>query len=72
MSENPWAFPQNVEIPSPGMTLRDWFAGQVAPVALSIVMDLPSEDVSPAPIAAQWAYELADAMLAERVKGGAE
>lgn len=41
----------------PGMTLRDWFAGQV-------VAGLPVHHTADA--AARWAYEVADAMLKAR------
>jgi len=45
-----------------GMTLRDWFAGQALHVLLS-------EGTKPAgKIAAAYAYEYADAMIAERSK----
>ena len=42
-----------------GMSLRDWFAGQ----ALANVY--ASHDCKPG-IVAEWAYEVADAMLAQR------
>jgi len=42
-----------------GMTLRDWFAG-MAITGLSRT-DSPSKET-------QWAYELADAMIAERAR----
>lgn len=56
-----------VEYGTFGMSLRDWFAGQV----LAGIMSARSyTDV------AEWvparAYEIADAMLAERSKGGAK
>jgi hypothetical protein len=44
-----------------GMSLRDWFAGQ----ALAGLSEEPLGINT-----AKWAYELADAMLAERAKGG--
>ena len=44
---------------SPGMTLRDWFAGQ----ALATIHSGPMDAV------AGLAYAMADAMLAERAKG---
>lgn len=45
----------------PGMTMRDWFAGQALLVAFGYVdgFDNPSR-------AAAWAYDFADAMLKER------
>jgi hypothetical protein len=45
-----------------GMTLRDWFAGQ----ALSNMYTHEAEDST---AVARWAYQIADAMLAERSKG---
>jgi hypothetical protein len=52
-----------------GMTLRDWFAGQIAAgmAAHSGTMGMP---FGPEQIAKR-AYEIAYAMLAERAKGGA-
>ncbi len=66
--ENPFAFPLAVPgdcmvQPTDGMTLRDWFAGQ-AIIGLDAAIS-----GSPQNFAAQ-CYELADAMLAERAKGG--
>jgi len=43
-----------------GMSLRDWFAGMAAVGFINSDIDLGAEK------AACWAYELADAMLAER------
>ncbi len=51
------------EILSPGMTLRDWFAGQVL---IGYVMADPLRN-NPDKIAA-YAYQNADAMLREREK----
>lgn len=77
--ENPPAFP-NAMIPewqegSSGMSLRDWFAGQVAATALyhaiSQVDDphcMMLQDQIPEEWAAKIAYGLADAMLAARVQ----
>jgi hypothetical protein len=48
---------------SPGMTLRDWFAGQ------ALAMTAPQGSYNTANIA-EWCYSMADAMLAERGKGG--
>jgi hypothetical protein len=45
----------------PGMSLRDWFAGQAL---ASFVPDTPQNK-------AEAAYAIADAMLAERAKSGA-
>lgn len=62
--ENPFAFPCNPNVFSsdPGMTLRDWYAGQ-ALAGLSAAVQVVSPER-----AAQLAYEAADAMLAERAK----
>jgi hypothetical protein len=49
----------------PGMTLRDWFAGQaITAQDLQIAIEAPA-----AAIIARSAYVVADAMLAERAKG---
>ena len=73
--ENPSAFPQNdfsaYTVDRCGMTLRDWFAGQ----ALVGLMSHNAHDHCPLfgdgePFARD-AYLVADAMLAERAKGGA-
>lgn len=45
----------------PGMTLRDWFAGQALPQAMG---ESPTKD-----LAATLAYQMADAMLKARVEG---
>ena len=50
---------------SPGMSLRDWFAGQ----ALSGLLADPEMNAPPEPVA-KVAYSYADAMLAERAKAG--
>jgi hypothetical protein len=49
--------------PDPGMSLRDWFAGQA--------LHIPELRGETPQRVADWAYSLADAMLAEREKGGA-
>lgn len=53
---------------SPGMSLRDWFAGKALPHALL----LEGSEVSGRPITteemAEYAYAIADAMLAARAK----
>ena len=71
MVENPPAFPRtgvgfgNPNYDTPGMNLRDWFAGQ----ALACVYRrfLPDSDPSLDDLALQ-AYAIADAMLVERSK----
>ena len=58
---NPQAFPLDTEYAlQRGMTLSDWFAGQVISRALD--SDLHDEQI------AFYAYRLADAMLAERAE----
>lgn len=63
---NPHAFPSvtdNSIAHGPRvMTLRDYFAGQALAGSLANT-DAPTPEVE-----AQWAYEIADAMLAERAK----
>ena len=69
-------FPQDIVIRHPngesavlrhiGMSLRDWFAGQalVALPHMGCGCDLENDELAAA------AYQIADAMLAERAKGG--
>lgn len=54
----------------PGMTLRDYFAAKAADAIFGKYgFDTPfCKDASPMPSIARYAYELADAMLAEREK----
>lgn len=53
-----------------GLTLRDWFAGQGLPACVSRCHPNEREDGETfAEMYARKAYELADAMLAERAKG---
>ena len=63
--ENPPAFPRNsklrVDGSEPGMTLRDWFAGQAL-----VGYNVNRNDVMSSPKIAHFCYEDADAMLAER------
>lgn len=59
------AFPSSTIDPEfAGMTLRDWFAGQAVAAMESFGTLYEPEAI------AQSAYALADAMLAERAKGG--
>lgn len=66
MSDSPPAFPVSTidGFTNDGMTLRDWFAGQALAGGLIQHYGYPlyKENV------AQSAYDLADAMLAERSK----
>lgn len=58
------AFPRAyVSTGEPGMSLRDWFAGQAVN---GLMIDRPIGE--PVATVAEQAYELADAMLKERVK----
>ena len=67
-SDAPDAMPTD-EYDHPGMTLRDWFAGQALEYWLKHQME---NDCYPKnePLAERWAYQTADGMLAERGKGG--
>ena len=73
--DNPPAFPRsgegfgNPNYDTPGMTLRDWFAGQAAAACLVNATGI-TEDVAGKefPLVARFSYMLADAMLAERAK----
>lgn len=73
MRENPPAFPSETNTRFyHGMSLRDYFAGQVAP---QVVADIASGALSPeedgrsvAQVVAENAYILADAMLEHREK----
>ena len=49
-----------------GMTLRDYFAGQA--IMALCVSDRFIRDVDSAKNQSMWAYEIADAMLAERMR----
>lgn len=69
MSDNPSAFPNTDNSTwglrhAPGMTLRDWFAGQV--LASAAALPLGDGDYA---YRAKIAYEQADAMLAARATG---
>ena len=62
MTKNPNAFPTNdITSRHPGMTQRDWFAGQ-ALAGLATNEEWDTEYI------AMVAYKTADAMLAERAK----
>ncbi len=64
MNKNPPAFPlvtaHDTAAVDPGMTLRDWFAGQALAGLATSPMDVSAECCS------FTAYAIADAMLAER------
>lgn len=67
--ENPPAFPVDwgsygIE-PTPGMTLRDWFAGQALMGFIS-----SNETIWSSSVYASAAYEIADSMLSARAKQG--
>ncbi len=75
MPDNPQAYPcldssgDGLSMRDPGMTLRDWFAGQALTSTMRLVTSRESvEGESMAQTFARRAYELADAMLAEREK----
>lgn len=82
MAENPSAFPLNAAnlggpgayAPDPGMTLRDWFAGQCLSGIMSQATGMGQ--VPEADRKVIWeqcsglVYELADAMLAARATQG--
>lgn len=51
-----------------GMTLRDYFAGKALMGAIEATSGAPSLGLPRAEVIAKLAYELADAMLAERKK----
>lgn len=60
--------PTVVDVATPGMTLRDYFAIHALPVAAKFYPGLsPTDQVN----LAYLSYQLADAMLAERAKDGA-
>jgi hypothetical protein len=69
--ENPQAFPlheSEFNNNHEGMTLRDWFAGQVVNGIIQNDRTLESmEGATPSKVA-NWSYSIADAMLAERSK----
>lgn len=67
--DNPQAFPcldssgDGLSMRDPGMTLRDWFAGQALAGMLASEAGIPPYSNS---WAAERAYQMADAMLAAR------
>lgn len=58
---------ETVVIGLPGMSLRDWFAGQAIQGMAHVVRKNPGDDHMADSIALS-AYEMADAMLVERAK----
>ena len=73
--ENPQAYPcldssgYGLSMRDPGMTLRDWLAGQALPSVMHLCARdtlAPAESITQS--FARKAYEIADAMLAERLK----
>jgi hypothetical protein len=64
---SPYAFPNSAtrHPDDPGMTLRDWFAGQAFPVAFERAVGI-SYDGDHYARAARLAYKMADAMLEDR------
>jgi hypothetical protein len=71
---NPYAFPRHPEHPvsderqraDGGMSLRDWFAGQALGVIVNRLCDSGAKPDTIAGHAAIAAYDVADAMLAQR------
>lgn len=67
------AFPSAEEWVTVGMSLRDWFAGQAL---MAFRIQFPStlgpqdQAKKAAVMSAEYAYILADSMIAEREKGG--
>jgi hypothetical protein len=65
--DNPQAFPVDTRQPwHPGMSLRDYFAGQAVIVTTKLAAEMVGDAGEIPRIAAQTAYSVADAMLAER------
>ena len=62
------ASPSGMTDPTPGMTLRDWFAGQALTATLLAPGDLGRAAQTDPDKAACWAYQQADSMLYERAK----
>ena len=64
-----YAFPQSIQAgdysqATGGLTLRDYFAAQAMQGMLAASENYPTPEL------ANYAYQVADAMLAERAKGG--
>lgn len=55
-----------MEYAAPGMSLRDWFAGQIITGILLSPGQNGAEAQKRADVAAAWAYELADEMIKKR------
>lgn len=74
MGDNPQAFPcldgsdGELSMRDPGMTLRDWFAGQALAALASTSLGKGLEPEVIAKVIAEGCYMTADAMLAERSK----
>jgi len=78
VTENPSAFPLNATndatpgafCPDPGMTLRDYFAGQALASVMSTAQNMgestQAERAEAFGLIASWMYEVADAMLSAR------
>lgn len=68
---NPPAFPSHYSHPAhEGMALRDYFAGKIAS-GMAAHSGTSGANYGPGDIAIR-SYEIADAMLAERAKAGAQ
>jgi hypothetical protein len=61
---NPYAFPWTEDDGSQntGMTLRDYFAAKAMQSLVTYPRELTDKELS------EWAYAIADAMLAERIR----
>ena len=60
------AFPKNYGIPNEGMTLRDYFAAKALQALIFAINTYELDDYK---CVANDAYQMADAMLAERERG---
>jgi len=60
-----WTLPEGGSLTGPGMTLRDWFAGQAMRDLKNLHMNMNDYQIEQR---AKEAYALADAMLRERQK----